>query len=107
MKTKKNIKDRAAVYVDSEALAIVQDFCIKTGETYSGLVDGYTQQLAKYLRMIGAERKKSFTRVDLLRLAIVGMGELGGAFKDSARKPNGHKVSPNEVQLDLVMEGGN
>lgn len=64
-----------SVNVSEEAYDTVKDFCNKTGQDISGLVDTYFQSMARTFRVLGLDKKKDVTRADLLRVALKGVCE--------------------------------
>lgn len=74
---KQKIRERhsVTVTVEKDSFEVVKDFCGKTGQDISGLVDTYFQSMARTIRIVGLDKKKDVTRADLLRVALKGVCE--------------------------------
>ena len=68
-------RKQITVSLDKVDVELVQSFCDRTGQNFSGLIDTYIQSMARTLRAVGLDKKKDVTRADLLRVALKGVCE--------------------------------
>lgn len=74
-RTYKEPKKTVAVSVNQKDVELVVEFCQRTGQDLSGLVDSYIQSIARTIRVVGLDKKKNLTRGDFVRLALAGLRE--------------------------------
>lgn len=69
------MKTQLTITIEEEELKVIRHFSEVSGVSVSKLFQDHSKALCNTIKMAGLDQKKKYTKIDMMRMLIKGMGQ--------------------------------